>query len=83
MNMAMSNSTGVARFSRECPSEEQCGLNVAAQRNSDLIDTSTVDAFLHKYDIASVDVLKVGWRQGVGFVGDSWQWSGKSSLERC
>lgn len=60
MNMAMSNSTGVARFSRECPSEEQCGLNVAAQRNSDLIDTSTVDAFLHKYDIASVDILKVG-----------------------
>lgn len=58
MNLAMSNSTGVARFSRECTSE-QCALNVAAARNADLIDTSTVDDFLKKFNISHVDVLKI------------------------
>lgn len=58
MNLAMSNTSGVAQFSREC-SSEQCSLSATAQHNYDLIYTSTVDEFLRKHEVDHVDVLKV------------------------
>lgn len=62
INKAMSNSSGIAQFSRECTSE-QCSLDAAHAHNYDLIDTITVDDFLKRHEVAHVDILKVGGRQ--------------------
>lgn len=60
MNLAASNSTGAAQFSRQCASDERCSLGESsAGGNFDLIYTTTVDAFLAQHSIERVDVLKV------------------------
>ncbi|KDD77127.1 hypothetical protein H632_c13p3 [Helicosporidium sp. ATCC 50920] len=58
LNLAASNATGTARFSRECTSE-QCSLGEAAAHNSDLIETTTVDGLLAHHAVDFVDVLKI------------------------
>lgn len=57
MNVAASNQTGSAHFARNCTSE-QCALNLESN-SYDLIDTITVDAFIEKYQIPYVDILKI------------------------
>lgn len=59
MNLAMTNTTGVAQFARECQRDTLCSLRLKGDKY-DLIDTTTVDAFMLKHDIQYVDVLKVG-----------------------
>lgn len=58
LNVAASNVSGFARFSRECPSE-QCSLGAAAAHNWDSVETVTIDALAARYDVRHVDVLKV------------------------
>jgi FkbM family methyltransferase len=57
VNAAASNQTAVSHFARGCTSE-QCALNLKSPLY-DLIDTTTVDAFILKHEIPYVDILKI------------------------
>lgn len=67
INKAMTNATGIAHFSRNCTSE-QCALDIKAEANYDLIDTTTVDNFISQNEIDFVDILKVHLRIALVFV---------------